>query len=319
LIDHHASPNAIRGSLDALARAVARTGVRACLCYEVSDRDGDDKATQGIGENREFLESCCAAPDDHLRGLVGLHASFTLSDRTLEAAAVVSGDIGCGVHIHVAESEADQRLTLERHGVPVVERLRRSGVLGSGTVAAHCVHISESERDILAASDTMVVHNPQSNLNNAVGIADVVALAGRGITVGLGTDAMTTDMREELRAGIWSQRHNQSNPSAGFAELTSALWVGNPVIAGRIWGTGIGTLREGSLADLAIVDYIPPTPFTEHSLLGHLVFGMMPGRVDTTIVGGKVLMQGGELLIDIDEEEVMARARECARRVWRRF
>ena len=319
LIDHHASPSAIRGSLGALVRAVTLTGLRACLCYEVSDRDGTEKALQGIEENRDFLQRCKESPNDRLRGLFGLHASFTLSGKTLAAAGAAAKETHSGVHIHVAESEADQRITIERHRLRVVERLHRFGLLGTGTIAAHCVHLSESERALLASTDTMVVHNPQSNLNTAVGIADVGAWIKEGITVGLGTDAMTTDMREELRTGIWAQRFGRNNASAGFFELTSALWSGNPTIASRLWGTNIGTLREGSAADIVVVDYVPATPLTDESLLGHLVFGMMRGRVNTTIVGGKILMKDGTLSLNIDEEEIMAHARECARRVWARF
>jgi putative selenium metabolism protein SsnA len=319
IVDHHASPSAIHGSLDAIARAVTVSGLRACLCYEVSDRDGADKALEGIEENRHFLQGCKESSNDRLCGLFGLHASFTLSDSTLTAAGAAAEERQSGVHIHVAESEADQRLTEARHGLRVVERLHRFGLLGTGTLAAHAVHISASERALLASTGTMVVHNPQSNLNNAVGIADVGACVREGVTVGLGTDAMTADMREELRTGIWAQRFGRNDASAGFSELTSALWSGNPAIATRLWGTDIGTLREGSLADIAIIDYSPATLLTDESLLGHLVFGMMRGRVDTTIVGGTILMNEGRLSPNIDEMEIMAHARESARRVWSRF
>jgi len=319
LIDHHASPCAVRGSLDAIACAVLQTGLRACLCYEVSDRDGMEAARLGIEENQDFLRRCRGTPHDRIRGLFGLHASFTLSGSTLEAAGAAAKETQSGVHIHVAESEADQRITRERHGVRVVERLHRFGLLGRGSIAAHCVHLSDAEREHLAATGTMVVHNPQSNLNNAVGIADIGACQKRGITVGLGTDAMTADMLEELRTGVWSQRHKQGTPSAGVPELTSALWSGNPAIVSRLWGTDLGTLREGAMADIAIVEYAPPTPLTDESLLGHLVFGAMGGRVVTTIVGGEILMKDGTLLLDIDETEVMAHAQESARRVWSRF
>jgi putative selenium metabolism protein SsnA len=319
LIDHHASPFAIRGSLDTISRAVKMSGLRACLCYEVSDRDGEERANEGIEENREFLTHIAASPDEHVRGLFGLHASFTLSDRTIERASSVAHQLGTGVHIHVAESDADQRASLTQSGMRVVERLYRSGLLNDNTIAAHCVHLNDAERDVLAECGTMVVHNPQSNMNNAVGIADISALLRREILVGIGTDAMTTDMREEMRVGIWAQRHDRGNPSAGFAALTSALWSGNPAIASRLWQRDVGQLREGAAADIIILDYVSPTPLTSDSLSGHLVFGMARARVDTTIVGGRVLMQNGRLMLDLDEQEVAARARECAARVWSRF
>jgi putative selenium metabolism protein SsnA len=319
VIDHHSSPSAIAGSLDVLARAVRQAGVRACLCYEVSDRDGVERAQEGIDENRRFLDLCRNSSDSRVRAMFGLHASFTLSGKTLEAAAAVSKDARSGVHIHVAESTADQLITTEKYGKRIVERLQLFGLLGSDTIAAHCVHLSDAERASLASTGTMVVHNPQSNMNNAVGIAGVGDFVDDGITIGLGTDAMTADMLEELRAGIWAQRHNKRDPSAGFDELTLALWSGNPAIASRVWGTPVGIMSEGALADLVIVDYDPPTPLTDESLMGHLVFGMLRGRVATTIVGGTILMKDRQLAIDVDEHEVMMKSRECAQRVWKRF
>ena len=173
---------------------------------------------------------------------------------------------------------------------------------------------------MLAETGTAVIHNPQSNMNNAVGVADVPAMVTKGVLVGLGTDAMTTDMLEELRAALFVRHLAAANPSAGFLETVSLLTVGNAAIAERLWpGLGLGELREGGAADLAVFDYDPPTPLDDATVLGHLVFGLSQAGVDTTIVGGKVLMAGGRLELDLDEAEVAARARERARALWERF
>jgi cytosine/adenosine deaminase-related metal-dependent hydrolase len=197
-----------------------------------------------------------------------------------------------------------------------VERLHHLGILGTHTIAAHAVHVNDAEMDLLASSGTVVAHNPQSNMNNAVGIADVERLRSRGVTVGLGTDAMTHDMRQELRAGLWAQRLKQGSPSAGWAALLAAQWEVNPVMASRLFGTPVGTMAEGAAADVIALEYDPATPLTNDSLHGHLVFGIASASVDTTIVGGRVLMYRRKLELELDEAEVMEEARACASLVW---
>jgi len=319
LIDHHASPHAATGSLEAIERAVRESGLRACLCYEVSDRNGARIAREGLEENAAFIRRCRSRKDDHVRALFGLHAAFTLSDATLEAAAGMGHGLKTGFHIHVAEAASDQQANRRKHGLSVVARLAKFGILGPKSIAAHCIHVDRRQIGLLADTQTAVVHNPQSNLNNAVGVADLVALRERGTLVGLGTDAMTANMLEETRVALWAQHLSRENPSVAWPEVTSALLHGNPRIAKRIFGLDLGELREGGVADLAVVDYDPPTPLTDDNFTGHLVFGISQAAVDTTIVGGRVLMEKRRLLLDIDEAQINARARELAQALWKRM
>jgi putative selenium metabolism protein SsnA len=319
LVDHHASPFAASGSLDRIAGAVKRSGLRACLCYEVSDRDGEAIAREGLEENAAFARRCAADGDPQLRALFGLHAAFTLSDRTLDQAAALGRDLGIGFHVHVAEAASDVALNRDRHGLTPVARLHRHGLLGRDSIAAHAVHVTGSDMDLLAETGTFVAHNPQSNLNNAVGIADVQTLVRHGVRVGLGTDAMTVAMLEELRVGLWAQHLRQDNPSCGFMELTDTLVVRNPELASQLWGFPLGTLEEGAAADIILVDYHPPTPLDGGTVLGHLVFGISQAAVDTTICAGQVLMENRRLQIGVDEPALAARSRELAVRLWERF
>ncbi len=317
LIDHHASPGAVRGSLDRIAATVKRTGLRACLCYEVSDRDGEAVRDEGLEENATFLARCAEEQDPQLRGLFGLHAAFTLSDDTLRRAKDLAGD--GGFHVHVAEAASDVALNQEFHDHSPVTRLEAFGILGPRTLAAHAVHVDARDRERLARTGTFVAHNPQSNLNNAVGIADVLALIEAGVHVGLGTDAMTVAMLEELRVGLWAQHLRQDHPTCGFLELTDALVVRNPELATRLWGFPIGRLEVGAAADVILVDYDPPTPLEDHTALGHLVFGLSQATVDTTIANGRILMSGKRLAPELDAAEVNARARALAEDLWSRF
>jgi putative selenium metabolism protein SsnA len=319
VIDHHASPYAIKGSLSMIARATKEAGIRASLCYEVSDRDGAEKAKEGIEENVQWLKDTSAKQDPMLKGLFGMHAAFTLSDTTLQEISDHVAKLGCGTHIHAAEAESDELYNIAHHGKRVVERLCDFGLVNKDSILAHGVHLNAREMMLLAESGAALVTNPQSNLNNAVGIADVCKMAELGIMVGLGTDAMTVNMLEELRVALWAQHWKQINPSCAFMEIANTLTLNNPRIAQKYWGAKHGTIAEGGPADIIFMDYEPYTPLNSETWLGHLIFGIAEATVDTTICAGEVLMWNKQLMLDIDESEVKERSRSLAKALWERF
>ncbi len=318
LIDHHASQGHVRGTLQLIEKAVMETGLRASLCFELTDRDGPQVAQDGIDENVEFIKANGSGNSSRIKALFGLHAAFTINDQTMEKAVAAARELGAGFHIHTAEDQADQDHSLKNHNMRVVERLNKFGVLGPQTICAHCIHVDEAEMDLLAETDTIGMHLPQSNLNNAVGVADVVKLIEKGILYGLGTDSMTNNMLEEARVALWAQHINKSNPSVGFMEVWNALLVNNRKILSRYWDENIGTLEVGALADIVLMDYYPPTPLDENSFVGHMCFGVAHSSVRTTIAGGQVLMKDHQL-VGIDEERIAARARELSAALWERF
>jgi putative selenium metabolism protein SsnA len=323
LIDHHASPSAIEGSLDIVAEAVEEAGVRACLCYEVTDRDGAEKAREGIEENERFIKKVKGELGGTQGNLVGatfgLHASLTLSDETLEEAVRLANELGVGFHIHVAEDMADQRDSLKKSGLRVVERLNELGVLGPQTIAAHCVHVDAYEMDILRETGTRVVHNPRSNMNNAVGVADVPGMLKRGIDVGLGNDGFSNNMFTEMHTAYLVHKLNKGDPRVmGADQVMQMAFQNNAQIAGLFFPGPLGELSVGALADVVLVDYEPTTPLTAGNFPWHIIFGVDGTGVDTTIVGGRVLMQNRELL-SLDEEEIYAKSRELAGKLWKRL
>ncbi|CAA7602993.1 Amidohydrolase family [Acididesulfobacillus acetoxydans] len=318
IIDHHASPMAVRGSLDRLAQAARETGVRSAFCYEVSERDGERIAQEGIAENTDFISACQKAPDSMTAGLFGLHASLTLSDRILAQCREAAAALGAGFHIHVAEGREDVEDSLAKSGLRVVERLHKFGILGAKTIAAHCVHVNEREIEILRESATQVVHNPESNMGNAVGAAPVLRMLAAGVRVGLGTDGYTADMFESAKVANLLQKHAAADPSVAWAEVPDMLYGNNPKIAGQLFGGRYGELSPGAKADLIIVDYLPPTPLTGENWSGHLLFGVSGRAVETTVTDGKVRMLRRELQ-GIDEERINARARELAQKLWQRI
>ncbi|WP_407310410.1 putative aminohydrolase SsnA [Desulfosporosinus sp. SB140] len=318
IVDHHASPNAVIGSLSTLAKAAQEIGVRAAFCYEVSDRDGEKIAQEGIKENAEFIEACQAKPDAMTAGLFGLHASLTLSDKTLAQCSDAAKRLGAGFHVHVAEGIEDVEDCLTNHGLRVVERFEKYGVLGPKTIAAHCVHVNDREIELLKTSNTQVVHNPESNMGNAVGVTPVLKLLEKGVRVGLGTDGYTCDMFESAKVENVLQKHAAANPSVAWAEVPQMLYANNPQIASDLFGGTFGELTKEAWADVIVVDYVPPTPMDASNWSGHLLFGVSGHQVETTVVNGKVRMLDRRL-VDIDEEAICARSRELAQAIWNRI
>jgi len=314
VIDHHASPGMREGSLDLIEHAVRAAGIRASLCYEVSDRN---VTGGGIEENERFIRKT-GKGDGQIAAMMGLHASFTLSDETLEKCVGIAKDADAGCHIHVAEDAADREDSLNKYGMPTVHRLDKMGVTGEKSIFVHCVHIDEAEMDLLADTKTVVVHNPESNMNNAVGVTRLFDLLRRGVLVGLGTDGMGSDMLAQMRCAYLLHRLANSDPRVAFLEAPQLLLQNNADICERQFGLRLGELVEGRPADLAIMDYQPPTPLSDTNFLGHLIFGLVDATVDTTVCKGKILMQDKKVLA-LDEERIAARSRELAPRMWKRL
>jgi putative selenium metabolism protein SsnA len=314
VIDHHASPAFRDGSLDQIENAVRQAGVRASLCYEVSDRNIPGG---GVAENKRFIKKV-GKGDGQIAAMMGMHASFTLSNATIEECVGIARDAGVGCHIHVAEDAADREDSLAKYYITTIKHLHKLGVTGDKSIFVHCVHIDEDEMDILAETRTSVVHNPESNMNNAVGVTPLLKLLKKGVLVGLGTDGMGSDMLVQMRCAYLLHRFANRDPRVAFMEAPQLLLQNNATIAERQFGLRLGEIAEGCPADLAIIDYHPPTPLSEANFLGHLIFGLVDATVDTTVCKGKILMQAKQVLV-MDEERIAARSRELASQMWKRL
>ena len=314
LFDHHASFCQIEGSLSTIKDAAKELGIRACLCYEVSERDGPEKCDQSIRENAEFARWARNADDDMIRAMFGGHALFTLSDRTLEK-MVKANDGMTGFHIHVAEGMDDVYDSLRNYGCRPVNRLLYNGILGEKTLLGHCIHISPAEMDIIRETDTMAVNNPESNMGNAVGCAPVLQMMKKGILTGLGTDAYTHDMLESLKVFLIIQRHNAALPNVAWNEAMTALFDNNARIAARYFKKPLGVLKPGAAADVIVMDYPTFTPLSDENADGHILFGMSGRNCRTTIINGRVLYRD-RAFVDIDEERINAWTLEQSKKLW---
>src|SRR5436309_3838629 len=330
VVDHHASPNAVDGSLDVIADAVEQASMRACLAYEVSDRDGPAVIEAGVRENERFIRTLRAerrqqAEAGMIAASYGLHASFTLSPTTLERCAAGGADSGVGFHIHVAEDISDENDSMTRYGMRVADRLEANHILGPRSIAAHCVHVNSGEMSRLAETHTNSVHNPRSNMNNAVGRAPVQEMLQAGINVGLGNDGFSMNMMQEMKAAYLLHKLALSDPRAMPADLVlNMAFQHNAQIINAVFSPfnrdfpRVGELSVGAAADLVLLDYLPPTPLSSENFPWHLIFAMDGHHVNSTMVAGQWLMRERQLLTR-DEARIHARARGLSRALWQKL
>lgn len=315
VFDHHASFGHITDSLFTIADVARELGVRACLCYEVSDRDGMEKAREAVRENEAFIKYALKDESDMIAGMMGMHAQFTISDETMELAAA-SKPAEAGYHIHVAEGIEDLHDCLNKYGKRIVDRLMDWNILGEKTLLGHCIYINTHEMELIKDTNTMVVHNPESNMGNACGCPPTMELVKREIVTGLGTDGYTHDMTESYKVANVLHKHHLCNPNAAWGEVPKMLFDYNAQIAGRYFKAPVGVLKKGAAADVIVVDYNPPTRIGADNINGHILFGMTGRDVVTTVGNGKVLMKDREVKV-ADVEETMAKCREESAKLWK--
>lgn len=314
VFDHHASPSCLRGSLDLIAEVVEQAGLSAVLCYEVSDRNGHDEAIAGLVENLRFMDDIEDNP--RIRGTLGLHASFTLSDETLdEAARRRPHSSGC--HVHLAEDNLDFQVSEMSFGAPPLERFASRGLLDQRALLVHGVHLTSEGRAMVARHGAVLVHCPESNANNAVGRLDAERAAKDGCTVGLGTDGMSAAMLRALRFAFLTQRAGSRDPSAGFG-LHPQLLETNAAVARRFFRQpGYGELCAGAPADICVIDCPPPTPVDGENLFAHLVYGAAESPVRHTVAHGRLLLEDFQHTT-LDVEGITTQARLAAADLWQR-
>ena len=318
VFDHHASPMSVEGSLFAISNVADELGIRGCYCYEVSDRDGQRILKQGINENIDFIKYANAKEDDMTKGMFGMHASFTLSNESLEKCMKYMQGNKAGYHINIEESLEDLKQSLKISDKGTVERLMDYGILGEKTIASHCIHVNETELDILKETNTSVVNNPESNMANAVGVAPVIKMIEQGIRIGMGTDGYTSDMFESMKVENIIHKHNLCNSNVGFMETSKMVFNNNKEIVSKYYNNPLGVLEEGAYADVIVVDYNPMTPMDKNNYFGHILFGVSGRSVDTTVINGKVVMKD-RVIVNIDEELIYKKARQVAEKLWKKL
>jgi putative selenium metabolism protein SsnA len=311
--DTFSGPNAMAGVLDSIEKGVDEVGIRGVISFEATERRSHEEGEKGVEENIRFIKKPKAG---RCKGMMSLHASFTVSDSLIEEGADRARELKAPLTMHASEGRGDLYHNLELYGLRTVERLSRLGFLGPDVVLAHAVHINEDELKLLKRSGTNVAHNPMSNMLNAVGTAPVDRMREEGINVALGNDGYIFDAFENMRAAFLVHKLHREDP-----RILSPLDVFEmaTVDAARAYHLDdLGSLQPSKKADLVILKPRLPTPLTASTVYGHLVNSICGGDVDTVLVSGEVLLDGGKLT-RLDREEASRTSQEAASSLWTRL
>lgn len=306
LIDHHASPSVIEGSLTHLQDGIAQVGSRGVLCYEVTDRNAPDEGQQGLMENVRYAESC--VDSQQFAAMIGAHASFTLEETSLASCVDVAKRLKLGVHIHVAEDPVDKKVTQEKFGMGLLDRFEKHGLLDvPNTIFAHCTHLDEDQIARLSEHKNSIrlAHNPNSNMNNGVGYTPVAKWPQTPL---LGTDGIGADMWREARTAQFKS-HDAGLP-VPFGQPLKMI-AQSAEFASSALGTRVGVLEKGAAADLVVTSYTPATPLDATNLAGHFLYAMGPEFVRHVMIDGRWCLKEGKVT-SCDEQSIRAHSVDVA-------
>jgi putative selenium metabolism protein SsnA len=287
VVDHHASMGAVSGSLNIIKKAFKEMGVKGLLCYEISDRAGEASLQTQIDENIDFWKE--NKNDPNIKGLMGLHANFTLSEKSMKAISKQKPE-ELPVHIHCGEDVADFKFCQKQGYQGPVDRLHAFGLLSKDTLLAHCIHLSDKDYKLLDQIDPKIISNPESNANNNVGVMNTDKIK----KYVLGTDGMTGNILGTMRSHFLQRHGNIADPMGILFENTTNMI--------KPYFPDTGKLQAGALANLAITNYRPVTTLTLDNLFYHLMFGVQGKEMYMTIADGKIIFSDNKIH-SIDEDQ----------------
>jgi len=316
--DTYSGPNSVSGVLDHIGRAVEQIGIRGFVAFEATERHSRDEGFRGVKEDVRFAEKLRNTPDSKVQPLFSIHASFTVSDELIREVKRLAAEYHAPITLHASEGLGDLHHNLENYGKRTVERLFDLGLLGPDIILAHCVNLNDSEIETIAQTKTGVAHNPMSNMLNAVGVAPIVKMHEKNITIGLGNDGYIFDMFENMRSAFLLQRVHNHDPNAidPYAVLEMATING-----AKLYGleNEIGSLEVGKKADVIVIrPQILPTPLTVRTVIGHLINTIDGDDVEHVLVGGEFVVKRRQL-VTFDEANAASLSQAAASKLWERM
>lgn len=283
LFDHHSSQCEINGSLDAIKKVFAEHQLRGVLCFETTDRNSSNNAIAGLAENVSFKNEV----NDDFKSMLGLHASFTLSNETLlEAKRVLKKD--WGIHIHVAEDESDNNLSMNYSGALPVNRLKKYKLMNDRSILVHGVHLQQKDYLKILEAESAIAFCLDSNMNNSVGlpkfskIPDLIPLLA-------GTDGMNSNIAQSLKRLFLVSRDQGLSTEKSFALIKKVYF--DQITFAKKYFEDFPSMAEKDRADFIIWDYTPPTPLNKENFWGHYIYGMLEARIFSVVQKGKFLLK----------------------------
>jgi cytosine/adenosine deaminase-related metal-dependent hydrolase len=313
--DNYSGPNTLPGGLDAVAEGVAQTPIRAMITFETTARNSEAQARDGIAENQRFIDET-EDQYDTVSGHYCLHTLFTNTEDIIEECVDRATDDGRPIQIHLEEGLVDVHESIAEYGNRPVPALEDMGFFDAEVIAAHCVHSTESEIEILAENEVNVAHNPYSNINNAVGIADVETMQAHEMTIGLGDDGWDPDMFETMRSAVGIHKLKQRNPS-GFDMATALEWatIGGAAVLGM--DDAVGSIEVGKRGDFVTID-LGPNPVLDDSAPYYVVSAASSADVTRTIIDGVPVYDQKSGVVGVDDTD-MAAVGDASADLWDRL
>lgn len=299
--DNYSGPNTLPGALDAVAEGVAQTPIRGMITFETTARNSEDEAFAGLDENQEFVQG---GEDgyDRVHGHYCLHTLFTNTEDVVRECVSRSTADDRPIQLHLEEGLVDVHRSIEQYGKRPIPALEDMGFFDAEIIAAHCVHSTETEIEILGEYDVTVAHNPYSNTNNAVGIANVEKMEEAGVTIGLGDDGWDPDMFEVMRTAVGIHKLKKNNPS-GFDMAKALEWatIGSAKVMGM--DDRIGSIEPGKRADFVTLE-LGPNPILPGSAPYYVVSAASRADITRTIVDGDVVYDRERGVAGVDQDDL---------------
>ena len=311
VFDHHISLGYIENSLSGMAQVFDDYKVSGALAFEISDRNGKEMFERTLAENVRFTKE---NQEKNVKGMIGLHASFTLTQPSMEKIAADSGNFP--IHVHVAEGDVDEIECQKQFGKTILERLNDLQLLRENSLLVHGSNLQEIELDLLKSQPVFLAQAVDSNMNNALQVANIHDIIKKGVSVTIGTDGMTSNILKTMKNSYLVAKYINKNPDIGFPEMNHLL-LQNYKLKEQ-FGFPLG-LEENKPADFVLMDYQPATPFDSDTFLGHFIFGITEARPQYVIKNGSILMDDFKIKANSKYEDYKSRSLEISKKLFIRF
>ncbi len=312
IFDHHVSPNYTLGSLQTIANILNGFNLRGVLCFETSDRNGSELTSKALEENETFTKEF---QSENIKALFGMHASFTLEDETLKTVSKFVNEFNCGIHIHLCEDEADNELSLKKYKKKPVQRLVDYSLLNEKSILAHGIHLEKNDYELITKFGSAIVYNPDSNLNNSVGLPDYKSVP-KSIPILSGTDGMHADPTSSFKKLFLLHRHQGNEFRESFGWIVKIYF--DQINFVKRFFPDFTSLQKGNRADLVIWDYVPPAPMNDQNFFGHWIYGITERSIHSVVQNGKFLMQNFQIQRS-DEDALNKEIYEQGKRLSEKF
>ncbi len=311
VFDHHISANYIEGSLDTISGVFENFGLNGVLCFEISNRNGNEVFQKSLKENIRFIKK---KKPNSIKGMVGLHALFTLDDENLKEISKKTEDFP--IHIHIAEGKIDEMDCQKKYKKSIIERLESFGLLRSNSLLIHCSNLIDKEISIIQNKNIYLVQAVDSNMNNALNVANISKLINAGLPVTIGTDGMSSNILKSYKNSFLFTKYQNQNPDIGFTEM-EAMFL-NSYKLKKAYGLPVG-IMENEPADIAVFDYKPATPFNEDTFLAHFIYGITESQARWVIKGDNILLDNFRLKSIDKYDEIISHSIEISKKMFGRF